>query len=88
MTSGYIASTPAGGRSGLPAEATEWRSQRFFLVDKSFDYGVSGGPVVDTNGDVLGMLCASCVEHSQISWVISSSYIRDALDSVVQEWTK
>lgn len=86
LTTGYVACTTAGIRSGLPAEAVNWRSQRFFMIDKSIDYGVSGGPVIDTDGGVLGMLCASCINYSQVSWVLKSSYMSDALDAVVESW--
>ena len=87
LSTGYVASTTAGARMpGLPAEAAQWRNQRFFLVDKNCDFGVSGGPIVDVEGCVVGMLCASCTNYSQVSWALLSSYMCDALDSVGVEW--
>lgn len=86
LITGYIASTVTGGRTGLPAEATEWRSQRFFLVDKNCDFGMSGGPIIDAQGGVVGMLCASCTANIQSSWAVLSSYMCDALDAVVVAW--
>lgn len=86
LTTGYVASTTAGLRSGLPAEAVEWRSHRFFMVDKNIDFGVFGGPVFDAYGGVLGMLCASCTYYTHASWVLKSSYMSDALDAVVESW--
>lgn len=87
LTWAYIASTSAGPKNGLPAESSGWKTHRFFLLDKSMDACMSGGPVVNTNGFVVGMLVASrCVNNGQTSWVLSASYISDALDNVVVEW--
>ena len=56
----------------------KWRTRRFFLLDKTTDFGFSGAPVVDSFGDVIGMFCAS--ERVSVSWALKSDFIDDALD--------
>jgi S1-C subfamily serine protease len=86
LTTGFVASTGGGVRAGLPPEAVEWRNQQFFVIDKNMDCGVSGGPVIDTEGTVIGMLCASCSNLSQASWALSAAFMREALDSAIESW--
>ena len=61
----------------------QWRTHRFFLLDKTTDFGFSGAPVVDDSGCVVGMLCAS--EYVNVSWALKSDFIVEGLDECVTE---
>lgn len=62
-----------------------WRTSRFFLLDKTTDFGFSGAPVVDCSARVVGMLCAS--EYVSVSWALKSDFIKDALEECVTNRT-
>lgn len=65
---------------------TRWRTSRFFLLDKTTDFGFSGAPVVDFSARrVVGMLCAS--EYVNVSWALKSDFIKEALDECVTQRT-
>lgn len=68
----------AGLRQHQPDDKySRWRTSRFFLLDKTTDFGFSGAPVVDSFGDAIGMLCAS--EFVDVSWALKSDFIVEAL---------
>ncbi|CAF4626866.1 unnamed protein product, partial [Didymodactylos carnosus] len=52
-------------------------TKRFFIVDRMVDFGFSGGPVLTTDGKVLGMLSMSPYSHD--SWALRAKYILKAI---------
>lgn len=74
LTTAFVAHMSAGSQGWMPPEAAEWSTHRFFLLDKSMDCGMSGGPVVDGTGCVIGMLVASGGVNSLVSCAVRATY--------------
>ena len=51
------------------------------MVDKVTDYGFSGGPVLNSVGRVVGMVCAGSYEGA--SWILKPEFIVDAVEDVL-----
>lgn len=64
------------------AEGANFRCNRFFFVEMVADYGFSGGPVYNSFGYVLGMLCAGDESGLPLTFVLSASHLEDAIQDV------
>ena len=67
----------AGARpsKGDTAANLQWRTSHFFIMNGVMDYGCSGGPVLNGDGDVVGMLCEA--QYEGLSFCLRGNYIRD-----------
>ena len=60
---------------GDTAANLQWRTSHFFIMNGVMDYGCSGGPVLNGDGDVVGMLCEA--QYEGLSFCLRGHYIRD-----------
>ena len=65
------------------ADDSLWCDMRFGCLDRTFDFGFSGSPVIGINDRVCGMVCASNPKTG-ISWMLNGFYIKDAVDEYTE----
>lgn len=83
---GMVCREKADKAMKIDAAGEGYRCNRFFMVQMVADHGFSGGPVYDSFGYVLGMLCAGDVNGLPLTYVLKSSHLEDnLLDAFVME---
>eukprot|EP00981_Chlorochromonas_danica_P004614 scaffold918_cov168-Ochromonas_danica.AAC.7 len=79
---GMVCREKADKAMKFDAEGVEYRCNRFFMVQMVADHGFSGGPVYNSFGYVLGMLCAGEMNGLPITYVLKASHLEDNLQDV------
>jgi len=84
VTAGIVSAT---GRGNLPLFPNDFY-QDFIQTDAAINPGNSGGPLIDLNGDVIGINTAIVSEdggHQGIGLAISSTLARQVVEQLIEE---
>lgn len=87
-TYGYPQDSPVYGHgeltsyNGLNGDSTNYQ------ISIPLNPGNSGGPLMDTHGNVIGVINAKETQQEGVHFAIKSSYLLSAIDSVSKEDTK
>jgi S1-C subfamily serine protease len=79
IISGYGRSVEAGDSGGSDTESLE----NLFQTDAAINQGNSGGPLVNMNGQVIGMNTATAGDAQNIGFAIPSNDIKGLVDQVL-----
>ncbi len=82
IAEGMVCREKADRAMKLHAEEAGYRCNRFFMVQMVADLGFSGGPVYNSFGQVLGMLCAGEMNGLPLTYVLKASHLEDNLQDV------
>ncbi len=80
VTAGIVS---ASGRQVMPPGG-QLRFQDFIQTDASINPGSSGGPLVATNGDVLGIATAVSSDGQGLGFAIPISMVHEVLDDLIE----
>ena len=78
IISGYGRSLPAGDSSGRTAEKLD----DMFQTDAAINEGNSGGPLVNMNGEVIGINTAIAYDAQTVGFAIPINNVKGLIDSV------
>ena len=73
VSQGIISAINRQGPNGLDA---------YFQTDASLNPGNSGGPLIDTNGDVIGINNFKASGSENVGFALESNYIKQAVNSI------
>ncbi len=82
VTAGIVS---ASGRQVLPPGGARLRYQDFIQTDASINPGSSGGPMVSTSGEVIGIITAVSPAGQGLGFAIPINMVREILTTLIEE---
>jgi S1-C subfamily serine protease len=81
VTTGIISGVGRGISAGSPFEGFVEKLDNVIQTDAAISPGNSGGPLLNSNGEVIGVNTAVSAEGQNIGFAIPSNVVRDLVDS-------
>jgi S1-C subfamily serine protease len=87
-TYGYPQISPRFGRGDLTADNGLNTDSVDYEISIPVNTGNSGGPLLDSKGNIIGMVRGKETEQEGVSFAVKSAYLLNAIDSVGKQNTK